>query len=286
MYTASFEYRRAHSVDEALHWLQADPENSKILAGGHSLLPLMKLMLAQPQVLIDIGRISSLQGIWMEDHGLRIGAYTTYAEIVHNQEITRFCPLLAQVAATIGDVQVRNRGTIGGSLCHADPQADMPAAALALDAELVMESPRGQRVESANEFFQAPFMTSLAADEMLTAIRIPKMPIPVLSTYLKRPHPASGYPVIGVALWLKMDGVVVRQCHLAITGIAMLPFRAFKVEEYVQGQKLDAQTIARASALAQEDAVLEEDEDGYKSYLLQVYVERAFWQLLQSSLNE
>ncbi|WP_053960447.1 FAD binding domain-containing protein [Sulfobacillus thermosulfidooxidans] len=286
MYTASFEYRRANSVDEALHWLAADPENSKILAGGHSLLPLMKLMLAEPQILIDIGRIRSLQGILVEDNWLRIGAYTTYAEIINNEEIARFCPLLAQVAATIGDVQVRNRGTIGGSLCHADPQADMPAAALALDAEVVIESPRGQRVEPVNGFFQAPFMTSLAADEILTAIRIPKIPAPVLSTYVKRSHPASGYPIIGVALWVRMDGGVIRQCHLAITGIAMLPFRAFKVEEYLQGRTLDPETIARVSSLAEEDGILEEDEDGYKSHLLRVYVERAFWQLVPSVKDE
>lgn len=282
MYTASFEYRRADTVDEAIDWLKADPDNSKVLAGGHSLLPLMKLSLAQPRIVIDIGRIRALQGVHDEGSFLRIGAYTVYADLARNAVINDFAKLLAQGAASVGDVQVRSRGTIGGSLCHADPQADMPAAVLALDGELIIEGPQGQRTQAVGGFFQAPFITSLAPDELLTAIRIPKLPPHAQSVYRKRPHPASGYPVVGVGAWARITGGVTETCHLAVTGIADLPFRAQRAEEYLQGRRLGAESIREASQLASADALLSGDDDGYKKNLLEVYMTRALWQLAES----
>ncbi|MCL4495808.1 MAG: xanthine dehydrogenase family protein subunit M [Firmicutes bacterium] len=280
MYTAPFEYRRADTVEQAIGWLANDPENSKVLAGGHSLLPLMKLVLAQPQVLIDIGRITALKGIRIEGDDVQIGAFTTYREIVESPEVNEFCPLLAQAAQTVGDVQVRNRGTIGGSLCHADPQADMPAAVLALDAELLIEGPSGQRTQSIDGFFLAPFITSLAPGEILTAVKIPKLPAGAHTTYLKRPHPASGYPLVGVGIWLTVHDQVIDNGHIGITGIADLPFRARHLEDFLKGRLLDAATIAQAGPLAADDANL--DDDPYKKNLLQVYVTRALSQFGES----
>ena len=277
MYTAPFEYRRADTVDQAVKWLQDDPDNSKILAGGHSLLPLMKLVLAQPPVLIDIGRIQALKGVRSEGDHLEIGSYTTYQELVKSPEVDAFCPLLALSAKTVGDVQVRNRGTIGGSLCHADPQADMPAAMLALDATLVIEGPQGTRTEPYDGFLMAPFITNLGAGDILTGLRIPKLPQGAHCVYLKRPHPASGYPLVGLAIWMTFEGQRIGNCHVGVSGIADLPFRARHLEDFLKGRVLDDKTIKEAGPLAGDEASWEKDE--YKENLLKVYVMRALSQL-------
>ena len=282
MYTAPFEYRKADTVDQALGWLAADLENSKILAGGHSLLPLMKLVLAQPQVLIDIGRIEALHGIRTETDHVQIGAYTTYRELVESPEIGEFCRLLALSAKSVGDVQVRNRGTIGGSLCHADPQADIPAAMLALDAELVIEGPDGKRTEKYGGFVQAPFITNLGPGDILTAVRIPKLPPGAASVYVKRPHPASGYPLIGVGIWMSFTGGAINDCHVGITGIADLPYRPRHLEDFLKGSSLKEETIIQAASLAGDEA--DWDGDEYKKQLLNVYITRALSQFGESTV--
>lgn len=283
MYTAPFDYRRAHDTQEVVAWLQEDPDNTKIIAGGHSLLPLMKLRLASVARLVDISQVAELQGIREDMGGLRIGAFTRHAQLAKDPAVREAAPLLASAAAVIGDMQVRNRGTIGGSLCHADPAADLPAALLALNAELVIAGPGTERRESLDAFFLSPFITTLAADEVLTAIVVPRMAPGAKSTYLKRPHPASGYPVIGVAAWVSVSGGRVEDCRIALTGIGPVPFRAARSEQVLTGRAFTREAIAEAAREARGSGTLEDDEDGYKSQLCQVYVSRALGDIAQGA---
>ncbi len=271
MLTAPFEFRRASTVNEAADWLQQGTE-VKLLAGGHSLLPLMKLRLAAPAMVVDISGIPELHGVIAHDGVVTVGAMTRHVEVVKNPLILAEAPLLSQTAAVIGDVQVRNRGTIGGSLCHADTAADLPAAVLALDAQMVVSGPDGVRKIPASEFFVAPFVTALGPQELLVAVEVPSMPSDAVSTYLKRPHPASGYPVIGVACWVGYGGATVR---LAITGIGPTVFRAAEAEAYLAAHGLNSSSIGEAARLAAVHAPVEDDITGYKRQLVSVYVSRA-----------
>ena len=237
MIPAAFEYERAESVDEALELLADHRGDAKILAGGHSLLPLMKLRLARPERLIDIGRLEELRGIAEGTAGsggpagggapagaLRIGALTTYAELLEDERIARF-GALADALPRVGDVQVRNRGTIGGSIAHADPAADLTAVLLALDAVVIARSAaRGERAIEIDAFFEGPFTTALAEDELLLAVVLPAPPGPVASAYQALDQQASGYPIAGVA------AVVGEVTRIAVTGVADHAYRATKVE--------------------------------------------------------
>ncbi|PSR38001.1 MAG: carbon monoxide dehydrogenase [Sulfobacillus thermosulfidooxidans] len=275
MFTTPFDYRNAHSVQDVIEWLQEDPDNTKILAGGHSLLPLMKLRLSTVSHLIDIGQIPELQGIVLSDNELRVGAFTRYVQLVRDPSVALAAPLVAEAARVIGDLQVRNRGTIGGSLCHADPAADLPAALLALGAELEIAGPAGKRREDIDSFFLAPFITTLAPGEVLTAIHIPRMAQGARSIYLKRPHLASGYPIIGVAAWVVLRDEQVDSCRIAITGIGSVPFRAFSAEQMLVGQTFTRDVILQAAEQVASDQSFDDDDDGYKANLCRVYVTRA-----------
>jgi carbon-monoxide dehydrogenase medium subunit len=225
MIPAAFEYQRATSVDEALALLAEHGAEAKILAGGHSLLPLMKLRLARPERLIDIGRLDELRGITELPGGeLRIGALTTYATLLEDPRISRLAAL-ADALPRIGDVQVRNRGTIGGSIAHADPAADLTAVLLALDAVVVARSAaRGQREIPIDGFFEGAFSTALADDELLLAVVVPAPSGSVGSAYQALDQQASGYPIAGVAA---LVGEVTR---IAVTGVGDRPYRAASVE--------------------------------------------------------
>src|SRR5437868_836790 len=198
MIPASFAYESPRTLNEALDLLSSNAE-SKLLAGGHSLLPAMKLRLATPEMVIDIGRIAGLDTIHESGDRIAIGALTTHAAIASSKLLHASSPLLAQAAANIGDVQVRNRGTVGGSLAQAHPAADYPAAVLALDAEIVATSRDGERAIPAGEFFTGLFSTSLRPNEIITEVRVPKT-TGAATAYLKFHHPASGYAVVGVAV--------------------------------------------------------------------------------------
>ena len=276
MLTAPFEFRRASTVNEASDLLQQGTE-VKLLAGGHSLLPLMKLRLAAPEMGVDISGIPELHGVSVHDGVVTVGAMTRHVEVAQNPVIQAEAPLLSKTAAVIGDVQVRNRGTIGGSLCHADSAADLPAAVLALDAQMVVSGPDGIRKIPASEFFVAPFVTALGAREVLMAVEVPAMPSDAASTYLKRPHPASGYPVIGVACWVGNGGTSVK---MAITGIGSTAFRAVEAEAYLTEQGVNASSIGEAARLAAVHAPVEDDVTGYKRQLVNVYVSRALHQTM------
>ena len=214
MFPSKFDYHRPSSVQEAVQILSDNPD-AKVLAGGHSLIPVMKLRLATPSALVDIGRIEALQGISRANGSLRIGACVTYNEIANSGVVQDAAPLLAEAAGQIGDRQVRYRGTIGGNLSHADPASDLPAAALALGATLHVAGPSGSRSVSASEFFVDLMMTALQADEILTGVEIPVASAGTGSAYVKFEHPASGYALCGAA------AVVTRGAGGSCTGASL-----------------------------------------------------------------
>jgi carbon-monoxide dehydrogenase medium subunit len=253
MIAANFDYESPRTLSEALDLL-ASREDAKVLAGGHSLLPAMKLRLAQPALLVDIGRIGGLSYIRESGDRVVIGAMTTHAEVAGSKELRRSSPLLALTAEQIGDTQVRNRGTIGGSLAQAHPAADYPAAILALDAEIVAHSRSGERVIPAAKFFEGMFVTRLRHDEIITEIRVPTT-VGERVGYSKHAHPASGYAVVGVSVRLKMSGARIDNAAVAITGVSHIAYRAAAVESALRGKTASAIKDASMQA-AQEAEVL------------------------------
>jgi len=225
---APFDYARPATLDEALELLAKHGDDAKVLAGGHSLLPAMKLRLAQPKMVIDIGRLPDLRGICRDGKTIVVGALTTHYAIEASDILKQDCPLMPEVAAAIGDVQVRNRGTIGGSIVHADPAADWPAAILALDAEMEIAGPKGRRTVKAADFFVDMLQTAVAAGEILTAIRVPVTSRKV--AYEKFAQKASGFAICGVA---------VAEGRVGITGVAAKPYRAIAVEKAVASGDAD-----------------------------------------------
>ncbi len=276
MYPAAFDYFAPRSLDEAVRLLAEHGEDAKILAGGHSLLPAMKLRLAQPPVLIDVGRVPELAGIRMDGDTLVIGATTTHSAIEHSELVRQRCPLLAEVAPHIGDVQVRHRGTIGGSLAHADPAGDWPAAALALDATLTAFGPGGQRSIAARDFFLDILTTALAPDEVLTEIRIPNPGR--RAAYEKARNRASGYAVVGVAVAVETAGGTVSTVAVGVTGAAGKPSRATAAEAALAGKPISAEAIAAAAAHAADGLDCLSDlqaSSAYRAHLVQVLTQRA-----------
>jgi carbon-monoxide dehydrogenase medium subunit len=245
MIPASFDYFRPQSLEEAVGLLNQHGEDAKVLAGGHSLIPAMKLRLAQPKVVIDIGRISDLSYIREQDGKIAIGAMTTHHAIETSSLLREKCPLLAEIAPHIGDAQVRNRGTIGGSLVHADPAADWPAAILVLDAELDVVGPNGSRPISAKKFFVDLFQTALQPNQILREIRVPATPRSV--AYVKFAQRASGFAIAGVAVVVHASN---RTVNVGVTGVAAKPYRATAVEKSLEGQPLTAESIADAARKA------------------------------------
>ncbi|HUZ02976.1 MAG TPA: xanthine dehydrogenase family protein subunit M [Thermomicrobiaceae bacterium] len=274
MYPAAFDYYRAASVDEAIKLLGQHPD-AKLLAGGHSLLPLMKLRLAEPPALIDLARVPGLSGIKSSGDRIVIGATTTYHEVLTSDVIKSSLPMLAEAAAIVGDLQVRNRGTIGGSLAHADPASDMPAVILALDGQVKVVGPNGERTIGASDFFVDLFTTALQPGEVLTEVSIARPAAGTGMAYEKFAHPASGYAVVGVAAVAARDGSTVR---VAITGAGPVAKRASAVEQALHGKQLAADAVKAASAHATDGMDLNGDifaSEQYRAHLAQVLTERA-----------
>jgi carbon-monoxide dehydrogenase medium subunit len=270
MIPAAFDYVRAGSLDEALRLLSKHGDDAKLLAGGHSLLPAMKLRLAQPKVLIDLGRVSELSYIREEGGKIAIGALTTHYEIESSPLLKEKCPLLPETAVQIGDVQVRNRGTIGGSLAHADPAADWPAPVLALDAELEVAGPKGRRTVEASKFFVDMLQTALQPGEILTAVRVPTTPKTV--AYEKFAQKASGFAICGVAVVVEAGAA-----RVGITGVAGKAYRAQTVEAALRG-KFSASLIPGASAKAAQGVEALGDihaSSEYRAHLAGVLTRRA-----------
>ncbi len=275
----NFAYFAPKSVDEALKLLDKHGDDCKILSGGHSLIPVLKLRLASPAVIVDIGRIKALKQIKIDKDTIRIGANTTHAEIARSAVLMQNCPLLVETAAQIGDQQVRNRGTIGGSLTHADPAADWPAAILALNGEMVARSSKGERIIKASDFFVDIMTSAVGPDEIVTEVRIPKPEQPRAAVYLKVPQSASGFAIVGIAAQLKLKDGKCEDVSIGVTGLAPKAFRAKAVEDALRGKTLDEATISAATAKADADA-FDAMEDihasgDYRRHLARVYAKRA-----------
>lgn len=279
MIPAQFDYQAPTTLEEAVSLLAADPDGSKILAGGHSLIPAMKLRLAQPNLLVDIARIKGLSYIHEEGNRILIGATTTHYQIESSDLLKKICPLLPDCAASIGDVQVRNKGTIGGSLAHSDPAGDWPAAAIALAAELVLVGPNGERVVKADDFFVDLLTTDLQTGEILREIRINKPSGRFSQAYQKVPHPASGFAVVGIAvnLSLNADGSC-SAASVGVTGVGSKAYRARGVEAGLVGTSLDDQAIGTAAAHVCDGVDPNADlyaSGDYRCHLAEVHTRRA-----------
>ena len=280
MYPASFEYFAPSTIEESLDLLIRHGDDAKLLAGGQSLIPAMKLRLAQPRYLIDLGQVRDLPGgIRRDGDHLAIGALTLHADVAASELARQTLPGLADAAGVIGDVQVRNRGTIGGSVAHADPGADFPVILTALDASFVAASRRGIRTIPVDQFFADFFTTALAHDEVLTEIRIPLDSSGASTAYAKLGNPASGYVVVsaGVLVARGASGECV-SARVAVGGVQATPFRAIAVEEALLGQPLTREVIASAAARATEGADTYADlyaSEDYKRQVAAVYVRRA-----------
>jgi carbon-monoxide dehydrogenase medium subunit len=281
MISSSFEYQRASSVQEAIALLGKN-KDAKIIAGGHSLLPAMKLRLAQPSLVIDISRIGELKGISVNDSGMTIGALTTHAELAAIKE-----PMgLKEAAAHIGDVQVRNRGTIGGSLSHAEPAADYPAIIVALNARLNVAGPGGTRVIAADDFFVDLFTTALKPDEILVSISLGTRPAGTIvgTAYSKHPHPASGFAVAGVAAVVAVDGNGnISMAGVAVTGACAKAQHLKATEAALIGKKLNAETIKAAAAADNGLTCLSDNyaSADYRAHLVSVLAGRALTKTIE-----
>ena len=270
MYPAQFEYSKAGSVAEAIQILQGDPD-AKIIAGGHSLLPLMKLRLARPSRVVDIGGIAGLRGISVADGVVSIGALTTHYEISTSAEVQANCGILAEAAGGVGDPAVRNRGTIGGNVSHADPASDLPTVLTALGASFNLQGPSGARTVAADDFFIGPFETAVGAVEVLTGVSVPALAANQVAEYAKMAHPATSFAVVGAAAVVTLEGDAGGHGHdhghdhdhdhghhhaprctaarVAVGGLTPRPTRSPSVEAALAGSELTLDSIAGATAL-------------------------------------
>ncbi|HEV2010334.1 MAG TPA: xanthine dehydrogenase family protein subunit M [Candidatus Limnocylindria bacterium] len=285
MIATPFDYRLATSVEEAVRLLAGSPD-AKILAGGHSLLPLMKLGLAQPSLLVDIGRIAALRGV-QQNGEITIGALTTHQAIADDATCRARLTALSEAAASVGDVQVRGRGTIGGSLAHADPGGDEQACVLAFDATLRAVGPKGDRAIAAKDFFKGALETALGVGEILISVRFPAPPPRTGSAYAKVAHPASGFAVVGVAVVVTVakDGTIERAA-IGVTGAADRPFRATAAERALAGTNGDDAAIAAAAAKVGEGARLSSDlaaSAEFRGPLLTVHTQRALRRAMEAA---
>ena len=276
MISTQFEYARATSLDDALAKLGAARGEGKLIAGGHSLVPLMKLRLSEPKVLIDIARIPGLSGINAKDGAIEIGAGTVHQDVASSALLQHACPMLTEAAADIGDPQVRNRGTLGGSLAHADPAADYPAVMLALDADILIKGPRGARTVKAQDFFQGMFTVDLAADEIITAVQF--KPVKT-AAYAKLHQRASRFAIVGVAAALAVENKVIRGARVGLTGASSHAVRLTEVEQALAGKQISADNIEAAARLAGNGvADINSDlhaSDEYRRSMIPVFTRRA-----------
>lgn len=276
MISTSFDYMRAKSLDEAIAKLKDSKGSGKLVAGGHSLIPLMKLRLSEPELLIDIARIPGLAGIRKVGDRIEIGAGTVHHDVATSASIQAACPMLAETAASIGDQQVRNRGTIGGSLAHADPAADYPAAVLALDADILITGAKGPRTVKASAFFKGLFTVDLGPEEIITAVQF--TPVKV-AAYAKLHQRASHFAIVGVAAALELSGGVIKDARVGVTGATAYATRLTAVERQLTGRKASTDTLAAAAKDAGADlkdvnADLHASEE-YRRAMVAVFARRA-----------
>lgn len=274
MIPPEFDYLRPHSVDEAVTQLGRAGEDAKVLAGGQSLLPLLRMRLAYPTVLVDVGGVGELRGVRQDGGELVIGAMTTHHEIVRDTLVRQHAPLLAQATATVADPAVRHRGTLGGALAHADPAGDLPAVALALDASFVVEGPDGRRTVPAAEFFSDYLETAVGPGELLVEVRVPVLGPEWGSTYEKFHRVAQAWAIVGVAALVRRDGDRVTEARVGLTNMGPTPLRASATEQAIAS----GASLAEAAGLAAEDTEPSADlsaQPDYREHLARVLTRRA-----------
>ena len=277
MYAAKFDYVRASSIEEAISLKGANDESS-VLAGGHSLIPAMKLRLSTPQKLIDISGLDQLKNISSSENSISIGALCTHKQCAESDVIKNNCPALSDAAAVIGDPHVRNKGTIGGALAHSDPQADYPGAILALNATMVAKGPSGERTIAADDYFTGLWETALGEGELLTEIRIPVNSMNENSCYVKFPQPASRYPYVGCGVALNSSGGTCSDIRVGFSGVGEWAFRDSGIETALKGQALNESSIASAADKASEGKAVLSDHfvsEEYRRAMAKVFAKRA-----------
>lgn len=285
MIPSSFDYHKATSVADAIACLQAN-EDSKLLAGGHSLLPMMKLRFAESPFLIDINGIDELKGISMENGIITIGAMTTENELIRSELLQQHCPLLVEAAKLVADPQVRNKGTIGGDVAHGDPGNDHPAVMLALDAELVLQGPDGTRTVPANGFFLGTYWTGLEEHEILVAIKVPAIKPGVGHGYQKLKRKTGDYAVAGAPVVVEMDGDIVRDIRIGLTNVAPMAIRAEAAEDLIRGNRVDdalLKAVEKSIVEACDPAVDLRGDEEYKSHMASIMARRAIIQAIENA---
>ena len=278
MIPAAFDYVRPSTVDDAVAALAAAGEDGKVLAGGQSLLPVLRMRLSYPSTLVDLGRIDSLRGVRDDGDVLVIGAMTTHDEVLHDPLVARHAPLLAQAAATVGDPQVRHLGTLGGSLSHADPAGDLPTAALTLDASFDVAGRSGTRTVAARDFFVDYLTTALAPDEVLTAVRVPKLGADWSTHYEKFNRTAQAWAIVGVAAAVRRTNGSVAEARVGLANMGSTPLRASAVEQALAGADASADAVRAASEHAAEGTHAASDVSAgadYREHLARVLTRRA-----------
>jgi aerobic carbon-monoxide dehydrogenase medium subunit len=274
--STAFDYSRATSLDDALAQLSASKGEGKLVAGGHSLIPLMKLRLSEPKALIDIARIPELSGIRQKGNAIEIGAGTVHHDVATSSVLKQACPMLTEAAASIGDQQVRNRGTLGGSLAHADPAADYPAVMLALDADINVKGPKGARSVKASDFFQGLFTVDLAKDEIIVSVQF--TPVKA-AAYAKLHQRASHFAIVGVAAALQVSGGTIQSARIGLTGASSHATRLTNVERALAGKPLNQQSIEEAArnagaGVSDMNSDIHASEE-YRRAMIAVFTERA-----------
>jgi carbon-monoxide dehydrogenase medium subunit len=277
MFPAAFDYAAPATLGEALAVLKQRGDDAKIMAGGQSLIPLLKLRFAQPALVLDIGRLPSLAGIGRQNGDLTIGALARHVDVERNRDLPKLCPILVEAVHWISDPLVRNRGTVAGSVCHADPSGDWGSVMLALGASLVARSQSGERVIPADGFFTGPFTTTLRADEIVTEIRIPLPSGPAGGAYLKLERKVGDFATVAVAVHLELKGGVVAKAGIGLTAVGPTNLKATAAEKSLIGQKPTDEVIAEAARLAAVAAEPKGDIRGtaaYKKDVVRVFVQR------------
>jgi carbon-monoxide dehydrogenase medium subunit len=273
---AEFDYVRAGSVDEAVSALREHGDDAKVMAGGQSLIPLLRLRLAYPEVVVDVGRVAEMAGIRKDGDSLVIGAITTHHDVIHNELVRAHCGLLAEATETVADPAVRHRGTFGGALAHADPAGDLPAVAVALDAEMVVAGGSGRRTVPASEFFVDYLQTAMEPDELLVEVRVPTLGEGWGFRYEKFHRVAQSWAIVGVAAAVRRSNGGIAEARVALTNMGSTPIRASRVEQSLAGAGTDA--IGAAADFAAEGTHAPSDLNGktdYREHLARVLTRRA-----------
>lgn len=278
MIPAAFDYTAPTSISEAVSALGEAGEDAKVLAGGQSLIPVLRLRLAYPSVVVDVGRIGEMRGVRDDGDAIVIGAATTHDDVMHDALVQQHAPIIAQTTATVADPQVRHRGTFGGALAHADPAGDLGAVALALGCEFVASGPSGERTIPAQDFFEDYLTTALAADEILTSVRVPKLGDGWGSHYEKFNRVAQAWSIVAVAALVKRSNGSIAEARIGLTNMGSTPLRAAAVESALAGADGSAEAIGAAAQHAAEGTSAPSDLSGaadYREHLARVLTKRA-----------